>query len=178
MPAAVDSRVAKDDGVEAVAARIIEHVLVSGALRAAVGRLEIQSHRFVQAIGVVRGDIARHRLAQAHAGKFAVHFVARRIDHGSLGTTTADVFQQIDRAEHVALEIPARILHRSGHRDLAGEVENRVGFVLLEQLGQVILVARVAVDEIHIAQRAQPSQVCGCAESREVVEHDHRIAAL
>ena len=83
------------------------------------------------------------------------------------GRVLADGFEHVDGAEHIDFEVAARALHAGGHGDLAGEVEDHVGGDALDGLLDVEGVADVAVDELEVAERAQPGEVFAGAVAGE-----------
>ena len=114
---------------EAEAARVVEHVLVGRALRAAVGAVEVERPRFGDA---VRAH-CRHRSAgsagprsrSARSLKAAVDLVGRGEEHRAAAPACA-------RAASSTLSVPCALIAKSScgldeagrHRDLRREVED------------------------------------------------------
>src|SRR5215207_8690934 len=142
---AIDAAHAHDCGRHAEAAGIVEDVLVGGALRAAIGRVEIERSILADALRAHR-RIARQigfvGLVEDNVGEIAVDLVGRGEDEGGRVVPPAQRLEQAERALHVDVEILARRDEARRHRDLRREMEHRLG--VPRRGGDAALVADVA----------------------------------
>ncbi len=183
LAATVDGGVAEDDGVEAEAAGVVEHVLVGGTFGAAVGRVELDGGRLVDAVLVGARLPAGGGLDEVEVLEVAVDLVGGGVDDGRVRRVLADGFEDVDGAEDVDLEVAARRLHAGGHGDLAGEVEDDVRGDAFNGLFDVEGVADVAVDELDWAgldraERTEPGEVFRRAVAGEGVEYGDLFATV
>ena len=161
---------AKDDGVQAEAARVVQHVLVGGALGAAVGCVELNRSGLVHS-GLLRARlVARGGLDEVEVIEVAVDLVAGGVDDGRLRSEPANGLQHIDGADDVGIKVTARVLHGGRHGHLAGEMEHDLGLQRLDGMVDSCCIADVLVQEVERAERAQPRQVLGGAVADERVE--------
>src|SRR4029453_7993646 len=101
-------------------------VVVRGALGAAVRRIKIERLRLSYAIweiGILVATVPLHDYGFLHS---AVDLVRLIEDQECFGTTFTRCFEQVEGSENVALEVFARISHRSSHGHLAGAVQDHV----------------------------------------------------
>src|SRR5947208_16010422 len=104
----------KYDGVEAKYARVIQHILVSGAFRAAVGSLEIEWRRFLNAVGPIGRRVAQSLFLEAHSFEFAIDLIARRVKDRRLELPLTHALQNIDGAQNVGFEVAPVVINRRG----------------------------------------------------------------
>ena len=126
---AVDAAHAEHHRGQAEGARVIEHILIGGALRAAVGAVKIERPLLADA-GAQRGIerlIARAVLLQRQIGKPAVDLVGGSEEQRRRIVQRADLLQQIQRAADVHFEIVERIGQAGGHRHLRREMKHLLG---------------------------------------------------
>ncbi len=176
LAAAVDGGVAKDDGVQAEAARVVEHVLVGGALGAAVGRVELDGGGFVDAALMRARLVARLGFDEVEVFEIAVDLVGGGVDDGGVAACTA-------RTASRTLMEPSTLISKS-RRGLCMVVvmatwparwKMTSGLTLPDDRFDVEGVADVAVDEVHWVafgrrERAQPCQILGRTVARQIVE--------
>src|ERR1043166_6127871 len=169
---------AKDYSVDTEHARIIEHVLVGSAFRAAVGSLEIQGRGFFDAVRPIGRGVAQRLFFQAHSFEIAIHFIARRVEDRRLELPLAHALQHVDASKDVRFEIAPGIIDGSRHGNLAGEVKYRSRLDAFDDPVYLGGVARIAVYEFHASGTEQPLQIVGRSVPAEVIEEHYAPAIL
>jgi hypothetical protein len=177
----VNAAHSEDDRRQPEGARVVEDVLVRGALRTAIRAVKIDRARFADArhprVGV-RWDVTAFVGHELHVFQVAVHLVRRREQERWRFGQRAQRLQEVQRAAGVHHEIEYGIgeARRDGH--LRGEVIDLRHAVDRARHGGAI--ADVAVHDVHAAGKrvAQPAKVRVDAGAREVVEHADGAAAF
>jgi hypothetical protein len=113
----VNTRHAEHHGAQPVDASIVVHVLVRGALRAAVRRVEIQGFMFVDAVGCdlrVGKTKARFTFDRGSVWQRPVDFIGRRVQDGwrASGLAGPYGFEHVVRSQKVDIQVLAGIEHR------------------------------------------------------------------
>src|SRR5882672_12032426 len=109
---AVDAALAQDDGSHSKAAGVVAHVLVGGALAAAVRAVEVDR------LALFTGNVVSIELS--------VHLIRRCENKRRQRIVKARGLEEIESAARVDVEVGGWVDERSGDRDLAREVEDRV----------------------------------------------------
>src|SRR4051794_27602013 len=176
---AIDAAHAHDRGRHAEAAGIVEDVLVGGALRAAIGRVEIERAILADALRAHRriarqiGVVGR---VEDDVGEIAVDLVGRGEDERGRVVPPAQRLEEAERALHVDVEILARRDEARRHRDLRREMEHRLG--VPRRGGDAALVADVADDARYPLRVAalEPGEIALDARPGERVVDEHVVA--
>src|SRR3954469_11403728 len=156
---AVDVPIAQRDGAHAVQARVEVAVLLGAELARAIA-----GHRRGRgALGAGdRLDVAVDRAAGAGVHDPRDARLARRLEH-------------VRGADDVDAGIPPGVGDRLAHVDLGGEMEDRFGTGLLDDLGDAVRLADVGTDELGaVAARVVEVRL---AARREIVDDHHVVAA-
>src|SRR5207253_4501834 len=106
---AVNAGLAEYDRPQAVDARVIERVLIAGALGAAVRRMRIESAVLPDAAAETREGVASGTLDDAQIRQPSVNLVRRAVDDHGLGSGLPRRLEHIERSERVHLEIVTRV---------------------------------------------------------------------
>jgi len=154
---------------------VIKHVLVRRALRAAIGRVELQGDRLGQAHRELGHRATRLVLPILIFLEVAIDLVRGREQKCGPGHHLADRLQHVQRPQRIDLKIQSRPPERGRHRDLAGQMEDGVGPVRAHGRHDIVGVPRVTVHMLLQPQSPQPFEVLARADARQVVEnHDGR----
>src|SRR2546427_8112384 len=156
----VDTGLSKNDGANAVDAVVIPDVLVGGALRTAVRRVEIQRIRLVHPADSSRVRIAPIALDHVEMLQPTVDLVRRGKQNGRFAPRGTQRFQHIKRPQGIRFEVRARIRHRGRHGHLPGEMKDASGIVVLLEKGcHTIRVSNVEFHKAKAALGSKPREV-------------------
>src|SRR2546421_12897984 len=99
----VDAAHAEDRRLETITARVIEHILIGSALRAAIWAVKLQRPGLVDpgARDIAGRHIASPGRLELYVVDRAVNLVGRGEDHTSLAASPAQRFEQGERAERI-----------------------------------------------------------------------------
>lgn len=175
---AIDRRLPKHHRGQAVDAVVIAHVLIAGALRTAIGRIEVQRVGFGHPVGQIAVAVAGFFFDDRQVAHAAIHLIGRGVEHRRAGGGAPGGFEHVEGAQGIDLKIGARIEHRGGNGDLAGQVNNRLGVGGGEHHGAGV--AHIAADKIQrtgriIGEAFEPVEVVGRTGPRKVVEYRHAV---
>src|SRR5262249_3103356 len=102
---AVDAGLSEDDGPQAIDAGVIPHVLVGGALAAAVGGVEVERFGLGDAARTVAKGVPAVALLHAHVLEPAVDLVGRSVEERRGGRVTPGGLEQVEGPERIHLEV-------------------------------------------------------------------------
>src|SRR5690606_18665975 len=125
----VDAAHPKDDALDSEAVAVVEHVLVGGALRAAVRTDEIERAVLADTIGAdvdVLRDAPLRLDAHRDVLERAVHLVSRRKYKARARAARAHRLEHVQRAGGVDGVVIERKLKARRHGDLRGQVVDKV----------------------------------------------------
>jgi hypothetical protein len=154
------------------------HVLVGGALGAAVRRVEIERLRLSYAIweiGILVATVPLHDHGFFHS---AIDLVRRSEDQECFGATFTHRFEQVEGSEDVALEVLARISHRGSHGYLAGAVKDHVETIGSHGLEDLAGEPEIEFGELEIATASQPLEIPLSAAARKIIPDRYFPAGL
>src|SRR6185312_519954 len=107
--------------------RVIENVLVRGALRAPVGTVKIETPLLADPVfrsAPICWYIATMIRSQLKVSKRAIHFVCRSENQRRRILQSTDRFQHLQSSARVHVKIVARVDQAVRHRRLRGKMKN------------------------------------------------------
>ena len=167
----VDARLPERGGGDAVDPGEVERVLVGGALRAAIGRKEIERLGLADAVRPVAVGVAVAAQLGLGGRDLAVDLVGRCEDEDGFRTVHPHGIEHVEGAERIDGEIGARVGHGRRDRHLGRQMQHRVEPAFREDAVDGGLVAHVDLLEIEGRAVAQPDEVLVRPRPGEIVEY-------
>src|ERR1700719_1118802 len=121
--------------------------------------MKVERSIFAHSVQEVPIFVATVTLDHTEILHLAVDLVSRGVDEEALRTLETDGIEHVEGAERVDFEVLAGIGDRSGHRDLRGEVQNRLRFQLVDDPLRRNAIADVGTFETNLFLAPQPVEV-------------------
>ena len=174
MARAVDATLAEGHTADAIDARIVDRVLVGGALRAAVGRMEVERSILARAVGQVTVVVAAVALDHADILHLAVDLVGGGIDE--------EAIRALEATASSTLNVPSALISKSsrGSRDRSGDRDLRRQDATLRPVAVRQRAARSRRGRGYrrarngLALAPQPIEIVLRATPRQIVENRNR----
>jgi hypothetical protein len=138
--------------------------------------MEVESLRLRYPMGEIAVLVAPVSLDHTNGGHGSVDLVRRGVQQDSRRQELADGLTDVEGAQRVQLEVPPRVGHGLGDRDLASEMEDDIRVTMsLEGRDDLAEISDVAPDERERAPLPEPLEVGIGTEPRQVIEDDEIV---